>query len=32
MLLTVTISTPKYLCVQDRCLVIKEPLRKGYRL
>lgn len=24
MLLTVTISTPKYLCVQDRCLVIKE--------
>lgn len=24
MLLTVTISTPKYLCVQDRCLFIKE--------
>lgn len=24
MLLTVTISTPKYLCIQDRCLVIKE--------
>ena len=24
MLLTVTISTTKYLCVQDRCLVIKE--------
>lgn len=24
MLLTVTISTPKYLCVQDRCLAIKE--------
>ena len=24
MLLTVTIGTPKYLCVQDRCLVIKE--------
>lgn len=24
MLLTVTISTPKYLCVQDNCLVIKE--------
>ena len=24
MLLTVTISTPKYLCAQDRCLVIKE--------
>lgn len=24
MLLTVTISTPKYLCVQDRCLIIKE--------
>lgn len=24
MLLTVTISTPKYLCVQDKCLVIKE--------
>ena len=24
MLLTVTISTPKHLCVQDRCLVIKE--------
>lgn len=24
MLLTVTIGTPKFLCVQDRCLVIKE--------
>lgn len=24
MLLTVTIGTPKHLCVQDRCLVIKE--------
>lgn len=24
MLLTVTIGTPKYLCVQDNCLVIKE--------
>lgn len=24
MLLTVTISTPRHLCVQDRCLVIKE--------
>lgn len=24
MLLTVTIGTPKFLCVQDRCLVVKE--------